>query len=91
MKGTQVYNSRSLCGSVFWNNHSTKEREPMTTKKTEPEDSPELVQAVKKPRRVNTAINNLIEQRKKAIAVRDKAADEVKQYDAALLALGWLE
>ena len=60
-------------------------------KKHEPEDSPELKQAVKKPRHVAIATNHLVIQRMKAIAVRDKAAAEVKELDAALLALGWLE
>jgi hypothetical protein len=60
-------------------------------KKNEPEDSPELKQAVKKPRHVAIATNHLVIQREKAIAVRDKAAAEVKELDAALLALGWQE
>ena len=60
-------------------------------KKNEPEDSPELKQAVKKPRHVAIATNHLVIQREKAIAVRDKAAAEVQELDAALLALGWLE
>jgi hypothetical protein len=45
----------------------------------------------KKPRHVSVAINHLLAQRTKAIKVRDKAAEEVKSLDAALLALGWGE
>lgn len=45
----------------------------------------------RKPRRIATAINHLVQQREKAIAIRDKAAAEVKDLDAALLALGWPE
>ena len=45
----------------------------------------------KKPRHVAIATNHLVIQRDKAIAIRDKAANEVKELDAALLALGWLE
>ena len=55
------------------------------------EDSPELKQAVKKPRHVAIATNHLVIQRDKAIGIRDKAAAEVKELDAALLALGWTE
>jgi hypothetical protein len=55
----------------------------MTTKKTEA--------PAKKPRRVNSAINNLVSQRAKAISIRDKAVEEIKSYDAALLSLGWLD
>ncbi len=47
--------------------------------------------APKKPRHVNIATNHLVIQREKAIAVRDKAAKEVEDLDAALLALGWPE
>jgi hypothetical protein len=60
-------------------------------KPKEPEDSPELKQAVKKPRHVAIATNHLVIQRDKAISIRDKAANEVKELDAALLALGWLD
>lgn len=42
-----------------------------------------------KPRHVVIATRHLVTQRSKAIAVRDKAAGEVKELDAALLALGW--
>jgi hypothetical protein len=56
----------------------------MTTKAPEP-------QPVKKPRHVTIATNHLVIQREKAIAIRDAAAAEVKELDAALLALGWLE
>jgi len=58
------------------------------------EDSPELQQTQpikKKPRRINTSIRNILAQREKAIAVRDQATAEVKNYDAALIALGWME
>jgi hypothetical protein len=58
------------------------------------EDSPELRQAQpikKQPRRINTSIRNILAQREKAIAVRDQATAEVKNYDAALIALGWME
>ncbi|MHB1952447.1 MAG: hypothetical protein ACYCOU_01765 [Sulfobacillus sp.] len=47
--------------------------------------------AQKKPRHVNIATNHLIAQREKAIGARDKAAKEVDDLDAALLALGWPE
>ena len=58
------------------------------------EDSPELqqTQTIKKqPRRINTSIRNILAQREKAISVRDQATAEVKNYDAALIALGWME
>jgi hypothetical protein len=42
-----------------------------------------------KPYRVVLATKHLVKQRAKAIAARDKAAGEVKELDAALLALGW--
>ena len=48
-----------------------------------------IVEAPRKPRHVAIATNHLIAQREKAIAVRDKAAKEVEELDAALLALGW--
>jgi hypothetical protein len=51
--------------------------------------NPEPVVPVKKPRHVAIATNHLVIQLDKAIAVRDKAAAEVKELDAALLALGW--
>lgn len=47
--------------------------------------------APKRPRRETIAINNLLKQRDKAIAVRDGAISEIKKLDAALLALGWPE
>ena len=46
--------------------------------------------APKKPRHVNTT-GHLLKQREKAIFIRDKAEDEIKSLDAALLALGWPE
>jgi hypothetical protein len=49
------------------------------------------IPAIKKPRHVAIAINHLKEQRAKALSVRDKAAREVEELDAALLALGWLQ
>lgn len=52
------------------------------TDKTEP---------IKKPRHVAIATNHLVKQREKAISIRDKAAAEVKELDAALEALGWVE
>ncbi len=45
----------------------------------------------KQPRHVAIAQRHLLAQREKAITVRDKAANEVKELDAALLALGWSE
>lgn len=45
----------------------------------------------KKPRHVAVAIDHMVMQRNKAIAIRDKAAKEVEALDAALLALGWPE
>ena len=45
----------------------------------------------KRPRHVAFAVKHLIAQRDKAIVIRDKAASEVKELDAALLALGWPE
>ena len=47
--------------------------------------------APKKPRHVNIATGHLLKQREKAIFIRDKAEDEIKSLDAALLALGWPE
>jgi hypothetical protein len=46
---------------------------------------------VKQPRHINIAMSHMLKQRERAIAVRDKAADEVKKLDEALLALGWGE
>ena len=57
----------------------------------EAEDSPELVQAVtpkKLPRHTQVAINNIRKQRESAIAKRDVLNAEIKQLDAAWLALG---
>ena len=54
----------------------------MTTKAPEP---------VKKPRHVAIATKHLVIQRDKAIGIRDKAAAEVKELDAALSALGYPE
>jgi hypothetical protein len=45
----------------------------------------------KRPRHIEIAMRHMLQQRDKAIAVRDKAAGEVKELDAALLALGWGE
>ena len=42
----------------------------------------------KKPRHVVVAINHILKQRTKAIAVRDKAAQEVQQLDDTLHILG---
>ena len=56
-------------------------------KHTEQTDTP----APKRPRHVAFAVKHLIAQRDKAIAIRDKAACEVNDLDAALLALGWPE
>ena len=44
---------------------------------------------VKRPRHIAISINHLVIQRDKAMAVRDKAAQEVKELEAALSALGW--
>ena len=58
------------------------------------EDSPELRQtqtAKKQPRRIKNSIQNILAQREKAITVRDQATAELKNYDAALIALGWIE
>ena len=44
---------------------------------------------VKRPRHIAISINHLVIQRDKARAIRDKADEEVKGLDAALLALGW--
>ena len=60
-------------------------------KTKEPEDSPELKQAVKRPRHVAIAANHLVIQRDKAIGIRDKSAAEVKELVLILIALGWLE
>ena len=46
---------------------------------------------VKRPRHVEIAIRHMLKQREKAIAIRDKAAKEVEDLDAALLAIGWGE
>jgi hypothetical protein len=46
---------------------------------------------LKKPRHVAIATSHLVIQRDKAISIRDKAANEVKELDAALLALGWID
>jgi hypothetical protein len=43
----------------------------------------------KTSRHVAVATRHLIAQRDKAITIRDNAAKEVKEIDAALLALGW--
>lgn len=44
----------------------------------EPEDSPELVQAqIRVPRHTAFAIKHLVEQRGKAVVVRDRATGEV--------------
>ncbi len=51
----------------------------------------EPIVPVKKPRHVAIATNHLVIQRDKAIGIRDKAAVEVNELDAALLALGWTE
>jgi len=51
----------------------------------------EPVPAVKQPRHINIAMTHMLKQRQKAIVIRDKAADEVKKLDEALLALGWGE
>jgi hypothetical protein len=55
---------------------------------TKPAEQPA---APKKPRRISSSIKNILAQRDKAIGVRDKANEEIKSYDAALLALGWPE
>jgi len=55
------------------------------TKKAEAKETP-----TPKPRRhIAIAMKHLITQRDKAIAIRDKAESEIKEMDAALLALGW--
>ncbi len=46
---------------------------------------------VKRPRHIAISINHLVIQRDKAMAVRDKAAQEVKELEAALSALGWTD
>ena len=46
---------------------------------------------VKRPRHIAISINHLVIQRAKAMAVRDKAAQEVKELEAALSALGWTD
>ncbi len=46
---------------------------------------------VKRPRHIAIGINHLVIQRDKAMAVRDKAAQEVKELEAALSALGWTD
>jgi hypothetical protein len=46
---------------------------------------------VKPSRHVEVAKRHLIAQREKAISIRDKAATEVMDLDAALDALGWPE
>jgi hypothetical protein len=46
---------------------------------------------VKPSRHVEVAKRHLIAQREKAISIRDKAAKEVTELDAALEALGWPE
>ena len=50
-----------------------------------------MTEPIKKPRHVAIATNHLVIQRDKAISVRNKAAAEVEELDAALLALGWNE
>ena len=50
-----------------------------------------LTPEIKQPRHVAIAQRHLLAQRDKAITIRDKAASEVKELDAALLALGWTE
>jgi hypothetical protein len=45
----------------------------------------------KRPKHVAFALKHLIAQREKAVAIRDKAANEVEELDAALLVLGWPE
>ena len=51
----------------------------------------EPVLPVKKPRHVAIATNYFAIQRYKAIGIRALTAAEVKELDAALLALGWTE
>ena len=46
---------------------------------------------VKRPLHIAISINHLVIQRDKAMAVRDKAAQEVKELEAALSALGWTD
>ena len=46
---------------------------------------------VKRPRHIAISINHLVIQHDKAMAVRDKAAQEVKELEAALSALGWTD
>jgi hypothetical protein len=43
----------------------------------------------KRPARVERAINNIVERRQVVLVIRDRANDELKGLDAALLALGW--
>ena len=46
---------------------------------------------VKRPRHIEIAMRHMLKQRTKQIAIRDKAAAEVKELDDALLALGYGE
>ena len=55
------------------------------------QSSAEATPAPKRQRHVAFAVKHLVAQRSKAIAIRDKAESEVKELDAALLALGWPE
>ena len=60
----------------------------------EPEDSPELVQAVAKktrPKREQAFIDYWVAKRDKAITTRDNADAEVKGANAVLSAVGWPE
>ena len=45
----------------------------------------------KKPRHIVVATNHLLKQRDRALADRSKADDQVKELEAALIALGWTE
>ena len=57
----------------------------MTTKPA-PVETP-----IKQPRHVAIAQRHLLAQREKAVSVRDKAAKEVDELEAALDALGWTD
>lgn len=48
-----------------------------------------IEEPAKRPRHIQIGINHLLAQRSKAIAVRDKAAEEITHLEDALVALGW--
>ena len=45
----------------------------------------------KRPRNIQTAINNILKQRNKAVEKRDEATSQIESFDASLKALGWSE